>query len=83
MIRDHPSYRYAKRVADREINSPKYVIIQAREFIRIADGEDSKYKIDERRVAQIDNLLKLFIMPVGVKAGTPIYECSTGYQWLV
>lgn len=83
MIQDHPSYRYAKRVADREINSPKYVIIQAREFIRIADGEDDKYTIDERRVAQIDNLLKLFIMPVGVKAGTPIYECSTGYQWLV
>ena len=83
MIQNHPSYIYAKRVASRELNSPKYVIKQAAEFLRIADGEDRKYMIDEHRVSQIDNLLKLFIMPVGVKAGTPIYDCSTGYQWLV
>ena len=83
MIQNHPSYIYAKRVASRELNSPKYVIKQAAEFLRIADSEDGKYMIDEHRVSQIDNLLKLFIMPVGVKAGTPIYDCSTGYQWLV
>ena len=83
MIKTHPSYVYARRVVDCEINSPKYVIKQAVEFLHVADGEDPKYTIDEHRVAQIDNLLKLFIMPLGVKAGMPIYECSTGYQWLV
>lgn len=83
LINEHPSYAYAQRIVKREINAPKYVIAQAKEFLRIADGKDPKYLINQRRVKQIDNLLKLFIMPHGVKAGQSIYDCSTGYQWLV
>ena len=63
--------------------TPKYVKIQMREFMRIAEDKDRKYKISVAKVKQIENLLKLLIMPRGLKAGQSIYTCSCGYQWLV
>jgi phage terminase large subunit-like protein len=51
--------------------------------MRIAEGKDRKYKISVAKVKQIENLLKLLIMPRGLKAGQSIYTCSCGYQWLV
>ena len=32
---------------------------------------------------RIDDVLKLLVMPRGLKAGSSIYECSCGYQWLL
>lgn len=61
---------------------PKYVKKQAREFIRIAKGKDKKYCIDDKKVEQIENILKLLIMPKGLKSGETLYECTCGYQWL-
>lgn len=75
------AYEYAKRSV-RSKDVPKYVKKQCREFIRIADGKDEKYFLDEKKAAQIESVLKLLVMPKGLKAGQTLYECSTQYQWL-
>lgn len=80
--KSHPAYVYAKRVTRREVNAPKYVLKQCREFIRVADRRDKKYNINTETVAKIDALLKLFIMPTGSRAGESIYSATIGYQWL-
>ena len=75
------AYEYAKKsIRAKEV--PRYVKKQCREFIRIADGKDAKYFLDGNKVKQIENVLKLLIMPKGLKAGQTLYECSTQYQWL-
>lgn len=80
MIKENKAYLYAKNWRAEEV--PKYVKKQCKEFVRIADGKDKKYCINEKRVEQIENILKLLIMPKGLKAGQTLYECSADYQWL-
>ena len=74
------AYNYAKQSIKAK-DVPKYVKKQCREFVRIADGKDDKYFLDENKVKQIENVLKLLIMPKGLKAGQTLYECSAQYQW--
>ena len=78
----HQSYDYARGVIKGEIEAPKYVIKQCEEFIKICDGASDKYFLDEEKLQQIDKVLKMLVMPRGLKAGCSIYECSCGYQWL-
>ncbi len=78
----HKSYDYAEGVVNREIAAPKYVIKQCEEFLKICDGNSDKYFLDEDNLQQIDKVLKMLVMPRGLKAGCSIYECSCGYQWL-
>ena len=66
-----------------EIPSPRYVIKQCEKFLEICNGKSEKYFIDEEKLRKIDNILKLLIMPRGLKTGQSIYECSCGYQWLI
>lgn len=61
--------------------TPKYVKLQMRDFIRICDGKDKKYKISEKKLHQLENILKLLVMPKGLKAGQSLYDCTCGYQW--
>lgn len=87
---EHPSYLYARSVVDGTLvdaygnptQAPKYVIKQCRDFVEIAEGRSTKWVIDEKRVGKIDGILKLLVMPKGLKAGRSIYECTVGYQWL-
>ena len=75
------AYEYAKwAVKSKDV--PKYVKKQCRIFIKIADGKDEKYFLDEKKVKQIENVLKILVMPKGLKAGRSLYECTCGYQWL-
>lgn len=76
------AYQYASDVVLKKIVAPKYVIKQCEEFLKIADGKNEKYVINENKVKQIESILKILIMPKGLKAGQSIYECSCGYQWL-
>ena len=46
------------------------------------NGKDKKYLINESKVKQIESILKILIMPKGLKAGQSIYKCSCGYQWV-
>ena len=79
----HKSYAYADKVVKNEIPAPKYVIKQCEEFLKICDGKSEKYFLDEQKLSQIDDVLKLLVMPRGLKARNSIYECSCGYQWLL
>ena len=63
--------------------TPHYVKKQMRVFMLIAEGKDKKYIVLESKVKQIEGLLKILIMPKGLKAGQSLYECSSGYQWFV
>ena len=75
------AYEFCK-TSIRKKTTPKYVKMQMREFIRISDGKDKKYKISEKKLRQVENILKILHMPKGLKAGQPLYDCTCGYQWL-
>lgn len=83
MIKSHASYKYAKDVVGKKINAPKYVILQAKDFLEVADGRSEKFIIDEKKLKLIDNLLKLMIMPKGLKVGENIYNCLVGFQFFL
>ena len=75
------AYEYAKWAVKTK-DTPRYVKKQCRIFIKIADCKDEKYFLDEKKVTQIENVLKILVMPKGLKAGRSLYECTCGYQWL-
>ena len=80
---EHGGYKYAQSVVKKAIPAPKYVVKQCEEFLKICNGKDERYFLDEQKLNQIDDVLKLLVMPRGLKAGNSIYECSCGYQWLL
>lgn len=75
------AYKFCKSAIRRK-STPKYVKKQMREFMSICQGKNKKYKISERKVKQVENILKILIMPKGLKAGQSLYQCTCGYQWL-
>lgn len=81
-IERHQSYRYALSVVEGVSPAPKYVIAQAKDFLAIARDENPTYCINEKTLKKIDKLLKVMVMPKGLKAGQSIYDATIGYQWL-
>ena len=75
------AYEFCLRSVDAE-TTPKYVKLQMIQFMDICDGKNEKYIISEKKVGQIESLLKILIMPKGLKAGQSLYETTSGYQWL-
>jgi phage terminase large subunit-like protein len=53
-----------------------------KEFMRLCEGKNKKYIISEKKLKQVENILKILNMPKGLKAGQPLYDCTCGYQWL-
>ena len=76
------AYEYCKKSITAK-TTPKYVKKQMRQFMRIEEGKDKKYILDLAKYRQIESVLKLLIMPRGLKAGQTLFECTTGYQWLI
>ena len=76
------AYEYCKKNIRRK-TTPKYVKLQMRDFMRVEEGKDKTYILDLKKYHKIESILKLMIMPKGLKAGQTVYECSTGYQWLI
>lgn len=66
----------------RKKTTPKYVKLQMKDFMRVCEGADKKYIICNNKLTQLENILKLLVMPKGLKAGHSLYECTCGYQWL-
>lgn len=81
MDKKHPAYKYAMDVAKGTINAPKYVKLQVKEFLNIANNKDRQYIIDDIKVRTIGELLKLLIMPKGLKANITVYDAMAGFQW--
>jgi len=75
------AYDFCK-VSVKAKTTPKYVKAQMRDFMRICEGKDKKYIVSDQKVKQIENILKLLVMPKGLRAGSALYDCTTGYQWL-
>ena len=76
------AYNFCKKSL-KEKTTPKYVKKQMREWLKICDGKSDTFIINEKKISQIETILKILIMPKGLKAGQTLYECSTGYQWLI
>lgn len=76
------AYDYCKKNI-RKKTTPKYVKLQMKEWLKIAEGKHKKYIVSESKVKQVENILKLLNMPKGLKAGESLYNCSTGYQWFI
>ena len=75
------AYQFCVDNLDKE-TTPKYVKLQMKEFMRVCEGKDEKYVISKKKLNQLENILKLLIMPKGLKAGKSLYETTCGYQWL-
>lgn len=75
------AYEYCLNCIDKE-TTPKYVKLQMQEFMNVYEGKSDKYIISKDKVKQLENILKILIMPKGLKAGQSLYNCTTGYQWL-
>ena len=76
------AYIYCKNNVNKT-TTPRYVRSQMEEFMDICDGKDKRFIISEKKLKQLEGILKLLIMPKGLKAGQTLYECSVGYQWLI
>ena len=75
------AYDFCKRSIKAK-SCPKYVKLQMRDFMRVCEGKDKKYIVSEKKLKQLENILKVLNMPKGLKAGQSLYDCTTGYQWL-
>ena len=80
-MQNNKAYQYCKDSV-RKKTTPKYVKLQMRDFMRICEGKDKKYIVSEKKVKQVENILKILRMPKGLRAGQSLFECTTGYQWL-
>lgn len=79
----HPAIEYAESVVSRKIRAPKYVILQSKDFLKIAHGEDDEYCLNEKLLNKIYKILKILKMAKGPRAGQSIYKSLAGYQWLL
>lgn len=75
------AYLYCKENIKKK-TCPKYVKIQMQDFMNICEGKNDKYVLSETKLKQVNNILKLLIMPKGLKAGQTLYDSTVGYQWL-
>ena len=66
----------------RKKTTPKYVKSQMKDFMEICEGKNKKYILNEYKLKQLETILKILIMPKGLKAGQSLYDCTCGYQWL-
>ena len=80
---DHPALVFARKCIRKRSPAPKYVRLQCKDFIKIATGKHRKYEVNDKTAKKIEAILKLAIMPKGLKAGQSLYECSEGYQWML
>lgn len=76
------AYAYCARNV-RLRTTPKYVKKQMREFMDVCEGKNPRFEISETRLRKLEGILRLLNMPKGLKAGESLYDCSTGYQWLL
>lgn len=72
---------YANAVVSGEIIAPKYVKLQAQDFVAMALDENETFIIDPQKVKMVTALLDVLIMPKGIMTGEPMSTALTGYQW--
>ena len=75
------AYLFCKEHIEKD-TTPKYVKLQMKDFMAVCEGENDKYIVCSKKLSQLESILKILIMPKGLKAGQTLYDCTTGYQWL-
>lgn len=75
------AYEYCKQSISKE-TTPKFVKLQMAEFMSVCEGKNEKYVVSQKKLKQLENILKILNMPKGLRAGQSLYDCTTGYQWL-
>ena len=75
------AYTFCKENIEKD-TTPKYVKLQMKDFMAVCEGENDKYIVCPKKLSQLESILKILIMPKGLKAGQTLYDCTTGYQWL-
>jgi len=78
---NNKAYEFCKKAVDLK-TTPKFVRLQMKDFIKICEGDNDKYIVCDKKIKKLENILKLLIMPKGLKAGKTLYECTNGHQWL-
>jgi phage terminase large subunit-like protein len=63
-------------------STPKYVKAQMRDFMDVCEGKSERFEISGKKLRQLENILRILVMPKGLKAGQTLYDCTMGYQWL-
>ena len=81
MVTVNKAYEFCRKSV-RKKTTPKYVKLQMKAWMKICEGKDKKYVVSDKKVKQVENILKLLHMPKGLRAGESLYTCSVGYQWL-
>ncbi len=80
-IEEGKAYRYATWcIEETEGKVPKYVKMQAADWLKIANGEDEEAFVDEKEYEKICKLLKLMVHP---DLRCSIYEGLEDYAWLM
>ena len=72
--------KFKKKI--RRKTTPKYVKLQMRDFMKTCEGKNKKYIVSEKKINQVENILKILNMPKGLRAGESLYNVTTDYQWL-
>lgn len=80
-ITECQAYQFCKKSVKLK-TTPKYVKIQMKDFMRICEGKNKKYMVSGKKLKQLENILKILVMPKGLKAGQSLYDCTMGYQWV-
>lgn len=78
---NNKAYEFCKKTVNLK-TTPKFVRLQMKDFIKICEGDNDKYIVCDKKIKKLENILKLLIMPKGLKAGKTLYECTIGHQWL-
>lgn len=81
MIKDSRAYLYAKWCVQRGNRKVgKYVKLQARKWLQIADGKHKEAYVSEKSYKKICKLLKLMVHP---DLQCSMYEGLEDYAWLL
>ena len=80
MINESIAYMYAKWAAEEEFYIGKWVRLQCREWIDIADGKSEEAYVCEKTYEKMCKLLKLLVHP---DLQCSIYEGLEPYAWLL
>ncbi len=76
-----PAVTYARWCSNgKNSKVPKYVRLQARQWLRIAEGKNRKAYVNEKQVSKICRLLKLMVHP---DLGCSMYDGMEDYAWLL
>lgn len=76
-----PAVTYARWCSNgKNRKVPKYVRLQARQWLRIAEGKNRKAYVNEKQVSKICRLLKLMVHP---DLGCSMYDGMEDYAWFL